>query len=124
MKCKITLSIKYVAAENLLTKNVFHIISATPAARGRQGVNGSWRFLFRGTERVFLKLLKLHGLCTYTSVPMPYALLITLIKTFNKNQKGAAKEAIQMAITIKRVVSLVERQIKMTKILYNNRKAN
>lgn len=30
MKFKITLSIKYAAAENLLTKNVFHIISAMP----------------------------------------------------------------------------------------------
>lgn len=102
MKCSITFSIKYVAAENRLTKNVFHIISATPAASGRQEVKGSRRCLFPGMERVFLKLLNLYGPCTYTSVRMRYVLLTTLTDTFNKNQKGAAKEAIQTAVAIKK----------------------
>lgn len=41
MKSKVTLSIKYAAAENLFTTNVFHIIRARPREKSEASAEGS-----------------------------------------------------------------------------------
>lgn len=87
---KVTLSIKYAAAENLLTTNVFHIIRARPGERVRgASAEGS---PVRHTPRtaVLPERVKPRGLFTCR------ASRVILMKQkpvfFNRNQHEAAQE--------------------------------
>lgn len=100
---KVTLSIKYAAAENLLTTNVFHIIRARPGERVRGASAEGSPVCHTPRTAVLPERVKPRGLftCRPRGLFTCRASRVILMKQkpvfFNRNQHEAAQEDVRTA---------------------------